>query len=73
MNMTINHSFFIEKGPLLRIRKSVGLVRSWIDEQLDGYRRLPRVDRIVDRIEAKLRVTFIIKSFINSSTKSKYR
>jgi len=47
-----------EKGPLLRIRKSVGLVRSWIDEQLDGYRRLPRVDRIVDRIEAKLRASF---------------
>merc|ERR1712228_1155879 len=47
-----------ERGPLLRIRKSSNLLRSWVNSNLEVYKRLDRCNRLVDRIEAKFRQSF---------------
>lgn len=47
-----------DKGPIVRINKSINLLRNWVNEHLEGYKRLDRCNRLVDRIESKFRLSF---------------
>lgn len=47
-----------DRGPLVRISKSAFQVRSWIDDNLGGWKRRGRCHRLVNRIDKKLRQSF---------------